>query len=218
MKHEARREHKVRRQAAGAKTGEKPRGDRRKRHWYTQYLLWAEAEKLDTEERRAECGPMESIDDLGDAEFTGCLERVDEYIKKHPILQHQKGTTSAGFIERDQGPRTVGERHDTTATYNGRDGGKVFKWYTRAAFERHLTKIGWRGKPRAVESCTEKQCMRALRDTSAELQMFPIDRHRLTPYAGPQCFPHLQDPARRLANDPKVGKAKEVGADVARKS
>ena len=59
--------------------------------------------------------------------------------------------------------------------------------------------------------------MRALRETSAELQMFPIDRHRLTPYAGTQCFPHLPDPARRLANDPKVGKAKEVGADVARK-
>ena len=59
--------------------------------------------------------------------------------------------------------------------------------------------------------------MKALREASAELQMFPIDRHRLTPYAGPQCFPQLQDPARRFANDPKTSKVREIGADVARK-
>ena len=59
--------------------------------------------------------------------------------------------------------------------------------------------------------------MRALRATSAELQRFPIDRHRLTPYAGPQCFPHLEDPARRFANDCKPGATLVPGTDVARK-
>ena len=59
--------------------------------------------------------------------------------------------------------------------------------------------------------------MRALRETSEELQMFPIDRHRLKPYAGPQCFPHLQDLARRFANDEKPSTTTEVGADATRK-
>ena len=84
----------------GASAGAKPKADRRKRHWYARYLLWAEAEKLDTEERRAECGPMESIDDLGDAEFTECLERVNKYVGEHKVLQHHTGTTSIGFIKR----------------------------------------------------------------------------------------------------------------------
>ena len=201
----------------GVRAGAKPRADRRKRHWYARYLLWAEAEKLDTEQRQAECGPMHSIDDLGDAEFTECLERVNEYIRLHVPLQHRTGTTSVGFIERDQGPRTVAERHEKSAAYNGRDGGRVFKWYTRPAFERHLWKVGWQGKRKAVETCTEKQCMQALRATSAELQMFPLERNRLKPYAGPQCFPQLQDPARRFANEEEPGTTAEVGADAARK-
>ena len=185
LKHEAKREAASCKRAAsgdGVNAGAKPRPDRRKRHWYSRHLLWAEAEKLDTEERRAECGAMESIDDLGDAEFTECLERVNEYIGLNRPLQHQKGATSVGFIERDQGPRTVADRHLAAAAYNGREGGRVFKWYTRPAFERHLVNAGWRGKARAVETCTEKQCMKALRATSDELQMFPIDRHRPKPH------------------------------------
>ena len=183
------------------KAGARPRVDRRKRHWYARFLLWAEAVKLDTEARRSQFGPLESIDDLGDVEFTERLERVSEYIRLNRPWQQHAGTTSFGFIERDQGPRTVADRHDRTAAYNGRGGGRVFKWYTRPAFERHLVKVGWQGKRTAVETCTEKQCMQALRATSEELQMFPIDRHRLKAYAGPQCFPHLLDPARRFAND-----------------
>ena len=59
--------------------------------------------------------------------------------------------------------------------------------------------------------------MRALRATSEELQQFPIVRQRLTPYAGPQCFPHLKDPARKHANKAEAGAMVEVSADVARK-
>ena len=59
--------------------------------------------------------------------------------------------------------------------------------------------------------------MIALRATSDELQQFPIDRHRLKPYTGPQCFPHLLDPARRFANDEEPASNVEVGASEARK-
>ena len=37
LKHEAKQERNVRRRAEGVKTGAKPRGDRRKRHWYARY-------------------------------------------------------------------------------------------------------------------------------------------------------------------------------------
>ena len=59
--------------------------------------------------------------------------------------------------------------------------------------------------------------MQALRATSDELRMFPLERNRLKPYAGPQCFPHLQDPARRFADEEEPGTTAEVGADAARK-
>ena len=96
----------------GVVAGSRTRGDRRKRHWYARYLLWAEAERLDTEERRAECGPMESIDDLGDAEFTECLERVNKYVGEHRVLQHHTGSTSIGLSRetRGQGPLRIGTR------------------------------------------------------------------------------------------------------------
>ena len=142
---------------------------------------------------------------------------MNEYFRLNRPLQHHKGTTSIGFIERDQGPRTVADRHEASAAYNGRGGGQVFKWYTRPAFERHLWKLGWQGARVTVETCTERQCMRALRTTSDELRQFPIERQRLQPYAGPQCFPHLKDPARKHANKEEVGLTPEVGADVARK-
>ena len=82
---------------------------------------------MNTERRRAECGLLESIDDLGDEEFTECLERVNKYVGENRLLQYHAGATSLGFIERDQGPRTVAERPDKSATYSGRDGGRVFK-------------------------------------------------------------------------------------------
>ena len=59
--------------------------------------------------------------------------------------------------------------------------------------------------------------MQALRATSAELQMFPLERNRLKPYAGPQCFPHLQDPGRLFANDETASTKAELGGDAARK-
>lgn len=111
----------------GVKAGAKPRGDRRKRHWYSRSLLWAEAEKLYTEDRQSGCGRIECIADLGDAEFTGCLESVSEYIRLHRPLQHHAGTTSIGFIEKDQGPRTAAGRHGRSVAYNGRGGGRVCK-------------------------------------------------------------------------------------------
>ena len=40
-------------------------------------------------------------------------------------------------------------------------------------------------------SCTERQCMEALAATSEHLTDNPVKAEHLTPYAGPQCFAHL---------------------------
>ena len=66
--------------------------------------------------------------------------------------------------------------------YNGVGGGQVFKWYTRPVFLKHLGT--------AEKSCTERECMEALRKTSEELKAYPAVTSRLEAFAGPQCFPH----------------------------
>ena len=149
---------------------------------------------------------MSSIDDLHDHEFTQCLNEVDDYVRKNVCLQ-KKGkqgennvAAAGGFIERDQGPGAASDRSTMLIEYNGFSGGRVFKWYTRPVFERHLRKRGWKGLPRKVEQCTEQECMIALRATSDELQMFPMLTSHMLPYSGPQCFPHLRDAVRRNAN------------------
>ena len=59
--------------------------------------------------------------------------------------------------------------------------------------------------------------MQALRATSDELRLYPIVNAELTPYAGPQCFPQLQDRSRREANTVKAGVAAELSGDPARR-
>ena len=171
----------------------------RKRHWYTRSLMWSAAAKLDSEQRRADTGcQIASIDDLDDAEFVKCLDERDDYIRHHPRLQRrgQRGNSSAdasgGYVEKDQGPTVAADRGSNFVEYNGFQGGRVFKWYTRPAFERHLRKRGWHGLPRKVEECTEQECMVALRATSDELRMFPMLTSNMVPYGVLQCFPNLR--------------------------
>ena len=92
------------------------------------------------------------------------------------------------------------DRSSNLVEYNGFCGGRVFKWYTRPAFERHLRQRGWNGLPRKVEQCTEQECMAALRATSDELLMFPMLTSHMVPYGGPQCFPPLRVQSRLDAN------------------
>ena len=70
--------------------------------------------------------------------------------------------------------------------YNGRGGGRMFKWYSQAVFNNYLKRMG------ASElTCTERQCMVALEATSDELRKYQMVTDNLVPYAGPQCYPHL---------------------------
>ena len=68
-------------------------------------------------------------------------------------------------------------------------GGCVFKWYSRPVFNKILAQMG-------VDEacCSERQCMRALAAVSLEVKKYPMVTDRLTAYAGPQCYAHL-DPS-----------------------
>ena len=62
----------------------------------------------------------------------------------------------------------------------------MFKWYSQAVFNNYLKRMG-----ASEGTCTERQCMLALEATSDELRKYPMVTENLVPFAGPQCYPHL---------------------------
>ena len=106
---------------------------------------------------------------------------------------------------RSRDDRVGGGRSGTERErYNGKNGGRVFKWYSRGVFQNYLRRMGV-----GEENCSERQCMVALAATSDELKKYPMEIRKLTPYLGPQCFPHLDvrsvDCRLRANEKPKRG-------------
>ena len=101
------------------------------------------------------------------------------------------------LIDQGFGPIEAEEVDDADfAAYNGRDGGKVWRWYEPGVFQSELQKMGV-----SVETCTERQCIIALRRTSEIVKDWgSAYLQGLVCYAGPQCYPQLKDPARLGAN------------------
>ncbi len=90
---------------------------------------------------------------------------------------------------------------DERFAYNGVGGGRVFKWYRKGTFKWCLRQVGWKGAgDDFTRTCTERQVMKALRDTSDWLGKFPMETNCMEQYAGPQCFPQIREAARRGAN------------------
>ena len=144
--------------------------------WYSRHLMWHFA---------AELAPKANfLDDLGDADYEACLHKVRLYVAMHRSMQAK--------LEKGKGPRSLVERRSDAESYNGRDGGRVYKWYSAAVFQNHLARLG-----ASVETCTERQCVKALSFSNTELRKYPIAQAHQTPYAGPQCFPQLKDAASR---------------------
>ena len=127
--------------------------------------------------------------ELSNKEYESCLRKMQAYIDANKGREAKKYERGAGVRElNDRGGS--GERYGTDRErYNGRGGGRVFKWYSRAVFNNYLSRMGT-----SEEGCSERQCMLALAATSDELKKYPMLLDRLVAYAGPQCFPHL-DPA-----------------------
>ena len=152
----------------------KPRG--RGGHWYARHLMWHFAVSIAPD--------AEYLTDLSAEQYEQCLQKVHTYVNVHKGLQRK--------YERDAGVRGRDDRDTTTAygsareRYNGVGGGEVFRWFTRPVFESYLARMGV-----SVENCSERQCMLALQATSEELRKYDVVTEQLRPYAGPQCYPHL---------------------------
>ena len=83
--------------------------------------------------------------------------------------KHHEGERRVGgvdIIERDHGPGSAAEAQarPALAAYNGRGGGKFFKWYEPGWFMQELRRRGV-----SVDTCAEGQCIQALRAMSEKL-------------------------------------------------
>ena len=140
-----------------------------------------------------------SLCDLTPEQYEVCLRKVNDHVKMNKLTAKLKqGVGARGIEDQDRSEKfgSVRER------YNGQDGGKVFKWYSRAVFINYLTRM-----QTSPAECNEKECMLALAAVSDELKKYPMIMDRLTPYAGPQCFPHLHKEGgeyRLHANDERL--------------
>ena len=163
------------------------------KQWYARHLMWAYASE--------EVPGLEYLNEvdargqfvLTDEVYERCLKRLQEDVDKHIGRAGQKYERGAGVRTRDDrvdreayGNERRGRYGTEREQYNGRGGGRVFKWYSRAVFNNYLARMG-----ASEQSCSERQCMVALAAVSDELRKYPMVLERLTPFAGPQCYPHL---------------------------
>ena len=158
---------------------------RESKQWYARHLMWAHASAMVPELENLNDVDEDGRYKLTDEQYARCLQKIQEYVAKHKGSEGWKYERGAGVRGRDD--RVGGGRFGTERErYNGRNGGRVFKWYTRPVFNNYLAQMGV-----SEESCTERQCMLALGATSDELRKYGMVTRRLTPYLGPQCYPHL---------------------------
>ena len=171
---------------------EKPKQGRRV-HWYTRFHMWHMAKRVRGRgERKAARGALHAVEGLWADEYAEALAEVNMFLKCNEGLRRAGGVD---IIERDYGPGNAAEAHarPELAAYNGRDGGKYFKWYEPGRFLQELRRRG-----AEVATCTEDQCMQALASTSEELKRTGGEMGALVPYAGPQCYSQLTE--RLMAN------------------
>ena len=160
------------------------------RQWYSRHLMWYYASEI-VEEQGG--GVLQSINEkdaegrfkLTDSMYEACLKKIQAFIGQHKGREAKKYIKGAGVGCRDD--RAGGGKYGSEREqYNGEGGGRVFMWYRRGVFNNYLKKMGV-----TEQSCTERQCMIALRATSDELRKYSIVCEHLRRFAGPQCFAHL---------------------------
>ena len=145
------------------------------KQWYARYLMWAVAIKMAPD--------ITSLVGLTPQEYEVCLRKVNDHVKMNSLTGKLKqGVGARGTEDQD----CIDKFGSVRERYNGEGGGKVFKWYSRAVFINYLSRM-----QTTPAECNEKECMLALGAVSNELHKYSMIKDRLTEYAGPQCFPHL---------------------------
>ena len=166
-----------------------PKTVRRGRHCYTRHLMWRFALKVRAFPHNKEKGVLNYLVDLSFDERREALQRTNDFIRFN----------CRDVVEQGCGPWAPADVDDEDfARYNGRGGGRVFKYFEPDLF---LTELGQMGVD--ASTCTERQCMSALGNTSAHIaKNFSAEYMKgMVQFAGPQCYPHLRDGARMRANE-----------------
>ena len=181
------------------------KAERRGKYWYTRCLMWKKANevRLPTVEER---GRLEYLEELTFEERKEALRRTHESFRTNEGYRMESGGKGAKvLVEQGCGPQTANEVDDEEfSCYNGKDGGRDVIWYEPKYFQRILRRMGV-----SVATITERECVKALRDTSDGLAAYSeVYKASLVPYAGPQCYPQLKDRVRLEANSHLVGKKK----------
>ena len=167
--------------------------------WYARHMMWDYASK--------EAPGIDYLRELLDKDYEECLKKMNGYVKKHRSREHKKYEIGRGVRNRDDRGGKEDSKYGTERErYNGRGGGRVFKWYSQAVFNSYLKRMG-----ASEETCTERQCMAALEATSDDLRKYDMVTDNLIPYAGPQCYPHLDKGS--LEYRAKQGKLKTEAPD-----
>jgi hypothetical protein len=143
---------------------------------FTRYHLWKTCSK--------QFPDVHSVKALNDAQYAACLEAVHVYLR-------DESRNLSVIIKVGLGVQAISDRDKTkfgsvAERYNGQDGGRFFKWYSRNIFRCNLQCYGV-----TEQTCTERQCMAALAAKRDEIQKYPQRQALLEPFKGPQCFSHL---------------------------
>jgi len=161
------------------------RKEKRGTHMYTRHHMWHFAVKVRAADLAS--GPLEHLCELTDSEARIAFEKMTKHLK----CNVPRG--GGNVLEVGNGPSKARDLDDLgLASYNGRDGGKFWKYYDLGEFKRQLNALGT-----DMGCCTERQCVDALRKTSLAIAKWSTAaRGTIKPYVGPQCFPHITDVKR----------------------
>ena len=125
------------------------------KQWYARHLMWAYASEMVPDLEH-----LSEVDDAGQYKLTDelnerCLKKMQENVEKHKSREAKKYERGACVRTRDDrvDRDTYGNEGSQYGTererYNGRGGGRVFKWYSRAVFNNYLARMG-----ASEQSCT----------------------------------------------------------------
>ena len=102
-----------------------PKTARQGRHWYARHHMWMRAQQVRALPAYRSKGVLEHLSELTFEERREALRRTNDTIRKNKPED----------VEQGYGPCTPAEVDDEEyASYNGKDGGKVWKWYQPEEF------------------------------------------------------------------------------------
>ena len=76
---------------------------------------------------------------MSDVHYARCLAKIQDHVRMHKLQSRfDRGAGVRSTDDRDRAEKYGAERE----RYNGKVGGRVFKWYSRVVFNNYLVRMG----------------------------------------------------------------------------